>query len=79
MNEENEKQQRRHHKCIIIQGDIIGPMFCGKHVDEVGKECLENNKYNYRYKGEVNIPPLIMIDDLITISECGLQTTIMNS
>ena len=63
----------------IIQGDVIGPMFCGKQVDEIGKECLENNKYNYKYKGEVNIPPLIMIDDLITISECGLQTTIMNS
>ena len=63
----------------IIQGDVIGPMFCGKQVDEIGKECLENNKYNYKYKGEVNIPPLIMIDDLITVSECGLQTTMMNS
>ena len=63
----------------IIQGDVIGPMFCGIQVDEIGKECLENRKYTYKYKGEVDIPPLIMIDDLITVSECGIKTTMINS
>ena len=55
----------------IIQGDVFGPMFCAKQVDEIGKECMEMNKYTYRYKGEVDIPPLSMMDDLISISECG--------
>ena len=63
----------------IIQGDVIGPMFCGKLVDGIGKECLENNKYTYKYKEKVEIPPLIMIDDLIAISECGPKTALMNS
>ena len=25
----------------IIQGDVFGPMLCGKQIDEIGKECLE--------------------------------------
>ena len=47
-------------------------MFCGKQVDEIGKECVEEGKY--KYKGQVDIPPLSMIDDLISISECGHKT-----
>ena len=73
------KNNRGTIKHAIIQGDVFGPMFCGKHVDDIGKECIENNKYIYKYKGEVNIPPLIMIDDLITVSECGPKTTMINS
>ena len=56
---------------IIKKGDVFGPMMCGKQIDEIGRECLESAKYTYAYKGEVEIPPLIMLDDLITISECG--------
>ena len=63
----------------IIQGDVFGPMFCSKTLDGIGKECLENGKYTYKYKDIVEIPPLIMLDDLITISECGHKTTMVNS
>ena len=31
------------------------------------------------YKGEVEIPPLGMVDDLICVSECGVQTAMLNS
>ena len=37
-------------KDAIIQGDVFGPMFCGKQIDEIGKECLEKDKYVYKYK-----------------------------
>ena len=63
----------------VIQGDVFGPMFCAKQVDEIGKECLERKKYIYKYKGEVEIPPLSMMDDLISISECGVKTAMVNS
>ena len=63
----------------VVQGDVFGPMFCDKQVDKIGKECLEGNKYTYKYKGEVDIPPLSMLDDLISISECGHKTTMANS
>ena len=63
----------------IIQGDVFGPMMCGIQIDEIGKECLESGKYTYSYKGEVEIPPLIMMDDLISISECGPKSAMVNS
>ena len=65
------KTQRGIITNAIIQGDVFGPMLCGKQVDEIGKECIDERKYTYKYKGEVDIPPLSMLDDLISISECG--------
>ena len=41
----------------IPQGDVFGPLLCSKQVDSFGKECLDENKYTYMYKGEVEIPP----------------------
>ena len=64
---------------VIIQGDVFGPLLCSKQVDSFGKECIEENKYTYMYKGEVEIPPLGMVDDLICVSECGYKTTMLNS
>ena len=64
---------------VITQGDIFGALLCSKQVDSFGKECLENHKYTYMYKGEVEIPPLAMVDDLSCISECGYKTQMLNT
>ena len=64
---------------VITQGDVIAPMFCSKQVDTFGQECLEQNKYTYLYRGEVQIPPLSMIDDVRVVSECGFKTTSSNA
>ena len=66
-------------KNVVIQGDVFGPMLCSKQVDMFGKECLEENKYTYSYKDEVEIPPLSMVDDVLCISECGFKTAMVNS
>ena len=73
------KTQRGIITNAIIQGDVFGPMLCGKQVDEIGKECIDERKYTYKYKGEVDIPPLSMLDDLISISECGHKTYMAHS
>ena len=49
----------------IIQGDVFAPLMCSKLVDTFGKDCLEETKYLFKYKGLVDIPPLGMVDDLI--------------
>ena len=51
------KTERGIIRKAIIQGDVFGPMLCGKQIDEIGKECLEASKYTYKYKGDVEIPP----------------------
>ena len=65
-------------KNVVLQGDTFGPMLCSKQVDMFGKECLEEQKYTYLYKGEVEIPPLSMVDDVVCISECGYKATVQN-
>ena len=54
-------------------------MLCAKQIDEIGKECLDSCKYTYKYKSEIDIPPLIMLDDLISVSECGHKTAMFNA
>ena len=66
-------------KDVVIQGDVFAPLLCSKQIDRFGKECLEANKYTYLYKGEVKIPPLAMVDDILAISECGFKSTMVNS
>ena len=66
-------------KNVVIQGDVFGPMLCSKQVDMFGKECVEENKYTYLYKEEVQIPPLSMVDDIICISGCGFRSVMINS
>jgi hypothetical protein len=63
---------------IVMQGDVLAPLISSLQVDTMGKECLEESKHLYYYKGSVPIPPLGMVDDLFTISTCGFQTTMMN-
>ena len=64
---------------VVTQGDVFGPMFCSKQVDTFGQECMERGKYTYTYRGEVEIPPLSMVDDLLCISECGIKTSMAHA
>ena len=73
------KTERKNIRNVITQGDVFGPLLCSKQVDSFGQECLTEKKYTYMYKGEVEIPPLGMVDDLLCISECGYKTSMMNS
>ena len=63
----------------VIQGDVFGSLLCSKQVDMIAKECIEEQKYLYKYKNEVLIPPLTMVDDVLCISECGFKTAMINS
>ena len=67
------KTERTSIKDAGTQGDVFGPLFFGKQVDTFSQECLEESKYTYLYRGEVPIPPLTMIDDLLCVSECGFN------
>lgn len=64
---------------IVMQGDVWGPLICSNQVDKINKECTEKEKYLYKYKGKVEIPPLAMVDDLICISNCGSETVKLNA
>ena len=63
---------------LVMQGDVIAPLISSLQVDTFGKECLEEEKHLYYFKDIVPIPPLGMVDDLLTISECGFKSKLMN-
>ena len=73
------KTGRESVKNVIAQGDVFGPMFCSKQVDTFGQECLEKGEHTYMYRGEVEIPPLSMVDDVLCVSECGFKTTMSHA
>ena len=64
---------------IVMQGENLAPLECSVQVDSFGKECLEQKKYLFYYRGKIEVPPLSMVDDLLCISSCGINSVIMNS
>ena len=64
---------------IVLQGDVFGPIECSVLVDTFGKECIAEQKHLYMYKETVGVPPLAMVDDLVAISHCGLDSVVMNA
>ena len=36
---------------IVLQGEVFGPLQCSVQVDTFGKECLEEGKFLYKYRG----------------------------
>ena len=53
--------------------------YCSVTVDTYVKEALAEDKHLYVYKGCVKVPPLALIDDLITVTACGYKSTMANS
>ena len=66
---------------IILQGTVFAPLKCSIQVETLEKDCSQKDgaKVLYNYKNCVKIPPLSMVDDILTVSKCGLQSIEMNS
>ena len=62
---------------IAQQGGTWGPMMCSNSIDGVGKYA-KGKKENYSYKNLVEIIPLAMVDDLLSVTICGADSIKMN-
>ena len=51
----------------IMQGTVWGSLLCTCTIDKLGKNAYEHPELLYTYKG-VPIPPLGMVDDILTVS-----------
>ena len=70
--------ERKQIGRVVMQGEVFGPLCCSVQVDTFGKECIQKSKYLYLYKESVDIPTLSMVDDLLLISTCGLNSVLIN-
>ena len=64
---------------LEMQGTVPAPLKASVQLDTLGKECIENNEGLFKYKDCVKITPLIMIDDVLAISNCGNESVKMNA
>ena len=64
---------------IVQQGGGWGPMECSISIDKLGRKCRMAGDHLYRYKDKVDILPLAMVDDLLAIAPCGLQSFALNT
>ena len=70
--------RRENIERIICQGDPWGSIECSLMVDGFGKDSLNSEFQPYKYKGEVAIPLLGMVDDVFLISESGYKAQRLN-
>ena len=61
-----------------MQGTVGGGLQCTNSLDQLCKKLLNEEHIMYKYRGVVDIPPLEMIDDIITAVECGPTSVKLN-
>ena len=74
--------RRETMKDIEMQRGVLTPIKCSVQIDTLGKEMLENtecSKSMFKYKDCVSIPVLGMIDDLLSVTECGPDSVKVNA
>ena len=59
------------HK-IVMQGEVLAPLKCSIQV------YIDKKKNLYQCKEKVEIPPLGMVDDIFSVSKCGINSLLMN-
>ena len=64
---------------IVKQGGTWGPVLCSNSIDVIGKKVWSSGQHCYLYRNSVRILPLAMVDDICTISKCGLESLKWNS
>ena len=71
------KRQTIHN--IIMQGTVWGSLCCTSTMDKLGQMVYEDKDLIYRYKGNVEIPCLGMVDDILCIQNCNDKSVKINS
>lgn len=62
-----------------MQGTVNSGLFCTCTMDKFAKMVYKDKSLIYKYKGETEVPPLEMIDDILTISKCSITSLTMNA
>ena len=67
-------------KNTIPQGDVNAPFKCTVQVDSISEShSYALDKHLYMYKNKVKLPPLGMVDDQLTIANCGLGSVLASA
>ena len=64
---------------IIMQGTVFGSIICTAVMDKLAKMFYSNQEIIFKYKNEVEVPVLGMVDDVLCVSKCSNQAVISNA
>ena len=66
---------------VVLQGTVFAPLKCAIQFETFSSDAMETDEGEtmYKYKGTVYIPPLQMVDDIMTVSKCGIQAVTINA
>ena len=64
---------------IVQQGGGWGPMQCSVSIDKIGRQCIKRREHLFKYKGKVDVVTLAMVDDLLGIAPCGIESLELNT
>ena len=56
---------------IIMQGTVFGSLICTSVINKLAKIFYEKSELLYKYKGEVEVPILGMVDDVLGVNSCS--------
>ena len=70
--------QRQIIRDIVLQGDTWGSILASVQVDNIGKECMQDG-HGYLYKGILPVGFLGLVDDIIGITEAGVDAQKLNA
>ena len=71
--------ERQSIENVIMQGTVWGSLLCTSTVDKLAKRACSDPDLLFKYKGLVNMPPLEIVDDILTVQKCGVAAeTILN-
>ena len=62
--------RRENINNITMQGTVWGSILCAATTDKLAKRVYLEKKHLYKYKGEVDVPPLEMVNDILTVQNC---------
>ena len=64
---------------VLTQGGTWGSLLCSNHIDSLGRRCVETGDYMYKYKNQLDVMPLAMVDDLLGVASCGHDSLSLNN
>ena len=62
-----------------MQGTVNSPLKCAIQMDTLGLDMYTSDEGLFNYKELVSVPALGMIDDVVALSRCGVDSIISNA
>ena len=63
----------------VMQGTVWAGLMYTSTMEQLCKFILQQKHLLYKYKGKLSVPPLQMVDDVITAAKCGSTSSALNA